>query len=205
MKPEELLHHFSPYLPTDRFRALLRNSDLPPTSEGAALLVDISGFTPMTTQFVVEYGAERASEELKRRLNPMFEAIAGQVFHHGGSVIRFTGDGFIAWFDDRGTDQTIESGMGIPALLRAASAGLEMQAVMPLFRGLRLKVCIGGGRTYRWVVGQAQHGLSDVLLGPAVEAMVSLAGEAQPGQVMTHRDSVGWLRSEGVTLELAET
>src|SRR5207248_194185 len=64
MKPEELLHHFSPYLPTDRFRALLRNSDLPASSEGAALMVDISGFTPMTTQLVVDYGPERASEEL---------------------------------------------------------------------------------------------------------------------------------------------
>ncbi len=109
MKPEELLHLFSPYLPTDRFRALLRNSDLPPTSEGAALLVDISGFTPLTTRLVVEYGPERASEELKRRLNPMFEAIAGQVFHHGGSVIRFTGDGFIAWFDDTAQWSAIRS------------------------------------------------------------------------------------------------
>src|SRR5437016_6888217 len=158
MKPEELLHLFSPYLPTDRFRALLRNSDLPPTSEGAALLVDISGFTPLTTRLVVEYGPERASEELKRRLNPMFEAIAGQVFHHGGSVIRFTGDGFIAWFDDNARDQAVDAAVSVPAVLRAVAAGLEMQAVMPLFRGLRLKVCVAGGKVYRWVVGHPQHG-----------------------------------------------
>src|SRR5258708_29753287 len=124
MKPEELLHLFSPYLPTDRFRALLRGSDLPSSSEGAALLVDISGFTPMTTQLVVEYGAERASEELKRRLNPMFEAIAGQVFHHGGSVIRFTGDGFIAWFTDTGQDQAGEATVTVPAVLCAVAACL---------------------------------------------------------------------------------
>ena len=136
MRPEELLHLFSPYLATDRFRALLRNSELPGVGEGAALLVDISGFTPLTTGLVVEYGPQRASEELKRRLNPMFEAIAGQVFHHGGSVIRFTGDGFIAWFDDLHIDQELNATGGVPAALRAVAAGLEMQAVMPLFRGL---------------------------------------------------------------------
>src|SRR5579859_496193 len=192
MKPEELLHLFSPYLPTDRFRALLRDSDLPTSSEGAALLVDISGFTPMTTQLVVEYGAERASEELKRRLNPMFEAIAGQVFHHGGSVIRFTGDGFIAWFGDHQDSQQDAqqrgqgNEQGVPAVIRAAAAGREMQALMRLFRGLKLKVCIGHGKAFRWVVGQRQHSMSDVLLGPAVEQMVSLSAEAQPGQVLLH-------------------
>src|SRR5215470_16369864 len=166
MKPEDLLHLFGPYLPTDRFRALLANRQLPTDTRGSALLVDISGFTPLTTRLVTEFGAQRASEELKRRLNPMFEAIAGQVFHHGGSVIRFTGDGFIAWFDDRPTDQSIDTAVSVPAVLRAVAAGLEMQAVMPLFRGLRLKVCVGGGMAYRWVVGHPQHGLNDVLLGP---------------------------------------
>ncbi len=107
MKPEELLHLFGPYLPTDRFRALLRNSEIPINSEGAALLVDVVGFTPLTTRLVAEYGPERACDELKRRLNPMFEAIAGQVFHHGGSVISFTGDGFIAWFDDHPIGQML--------------------------------------------------------------------------------------------------
>src|SRR5260221_2898479 len=201
MKPEELLHLFSPYLPTDRFRALLRHGDLPLASEGAALMVDISGFTPLTTQLVVEYGPDRASEELQRRINPMFEAIAGQVFHHGGSVIRFTGDGFIAWFDDHQFAQSAD----IPATLRALAAGLEMQSMMRFFRGLKLKVCVGMGTTHRWVVGQSQHGLSEVLLGPAVEQMLTLVAEAQVGQVMIHRNAIAWLRKQEVALELTDT
>lgn len=205
MKPEELLHLFGPYLPTDRFRALLRNSEIPPNSEGAALLVDVVGFTPLTTQLVAEYGPERACDELKHRLNPMFEAIAGQVFHHGGSVISFRGDGFIAWFDDHPIGQMIENGAGVPALLRAVTAGLDMQAVMPLFRGLQLRICIGVGRAHRWVVGQAQHGLNDVICGPAVEAMHSLAGESQSGQVLIHRDAIPLLRSENVNVVVVET
>jgi adenylate cyclase len=205
MKPEQQLHLFSPYLPTDRFRALLRNSDLPTSSEGAALVVDISGFTPMTTRLVVEYGPERASEELKRRLNPMFEAIAGQVFHHGGSVIRFTGDGFIAWFDDQPVGQNVSPTATVSAASRAVSAGLEMQAVMPLFKGLRLKVYVGAGLAYRWVVGHPSFGLMDVLLGPAVEAVLSLGGEAQAGQVLVHRDMIAVLRDAGVHLEIGDS
>jgi predicted ATPase/class 3 adenylate cyclase len=205
MKPEELLHLFGPYLPTDRFRALLRNSEIPLNSEGAALLVDVVGFTPLTTQLVSEYGPEWACDELKHRLNPMLEAIAGLVFHHGGSVISFTGDGFIAWFDDHPIGQMVENGAGVPALLRAVTAGLDMQTVMPLFRGLQLRICIGAGLAHRWVVGQPQHGLNDVISGPAVEAMHSLAGESQSGQVLIHHDAIPLLRSENVNIVVAET
>src|SRR5687767_5863890 len=126
MQPEELLHRFAPYLPTDRFRALLRNRELPLATEGAALLTDVVGFTPLTTRLVAEMGAERAVDELKRRMNPMFEAVAGQVFHNGGSVIRFTGDGFIAWFDEAPIGQDVDPTKRVPAALRALSAGLEM-------------------------------------------------------------------------------
>ena len=207
MKPEELLHLFAPYLPTDRFRAVLSNSDLPSSGDGAALMADISGFTPLTTRLVEEFGAQRAVEELNRRVNPMFEAIAGQVFIHGGSVIRFTGDGFIAWFNNSGPDHTgrTDSGAGVPAISRAIAAGLGMQAVMPLFKGLRLKVCVGAGVAFRWVVGQPEFGLADVLSGPAVEAMSSLGGEAQPGQVMIHSEIIPLLDREDVTMEIAST
>ncbi len=200
MKPEELLHLFAPYLPTDRFRALLRNHDIPTTCEGAALLVDVVGFMPMTTRYVADYGPVRACEELKRRLNPMLEAIAGQVFHHGGSVIRFTGDGFIAWFEDHPIGYTADN--TISALMRAVAAGLEMQAVMPLFRGLQLKVCIGMGAANRWVVGQAHYGLTDILSGPAVDAVGSLVSSAQPQQVLVHYDAIPYLRGEQAQMEL---
>lgn len=208
MQPEELLHLLGPYLPTDRFRALLRNSALPRTTHGASMLVDISGFTPMTTRLVAEYGPQRASEELKRRINPMFEAIAGQVFQHGGSVIRFLGDGFTAWFDDQpiGWETTLkERSQPVPGALRAAAAGLEMQSLMRLFRGLRLKVCIGAGAAERLVVGVPDHGLTDILSGPAVQGMVSLTGEAQPDQVMIHHDAIPLLRAQQATMEIAET
>ena len=38
------------YLPQDRLRALACGEDLPDRTQGAALLADISGFTPLTEQ-----------------------------------------------------------------------------------------------------------------------------------------------------------
>ena len=199
--PEELLHLFGPFLATDRFRALLRNTELPSVTEGAALLVDLSGFTPLTESLVREFGARRASDELKRRINPMFEAIAGQVFHHGGSVVRFTGDGFMAWFDEKQIGQPAFA-PAVPAALRAVAAGLDMQSVMRLFRGLRIKVAIGTGTAYRWIAGQPERGLSDMLSGPAVDAMLAVTRNVQPGQVMISDGALSLLKAAHATFTI---
>jgi predicted ATPase/class 3 adenylate cyclase len=205
MKPEDLLHLFAPYLATDRFRALLKGTNLPAAAQGAVLIVDISGFTPLTTQLVAEFGAQRASDELRRRLNPMFEAIAGLVFHHGGSVIRFMGDGFTAWFDDQPTDAEQPLLAGV---LRAVSAAVQMQETMSairLFRSFRLRTYIGMGSVDRWTVGLPDYGYADVLSGGAVQAALSLLAESQPEQVIVHAECVPVLREAGVTLQLSET
>ncbi|PJF36913.1 MAG: hypothetical protein CUN49_02980 [Candidatus Thermofonsia Clade 1 bacterium] len=205
MKPEDLLHLLAPYLATDRFRALLQGKTLPAVAQGAVLTVDISGFTPLTTQLVAELGAQRASDELKRRLNPMFEAIAGLVFHHGGSVIRFMGDGFTSWFDDQPVTSTTQP---IAGVLRAVTAAVQMQEMMHsmrLFRGLRLRIYIGMGSVDRWAVGLPQYGYADVLSGAAVQAALSLVAETQPEQVVVHADCVPVLREAGVALQLNES
>lgn len=214
----ELLHLLGPHLPTDRFRAILAGGDLPTRSQGAALLVDIIGFTPMTTKLFDEYGPQRAGEELKRRINPMFEAVAGLVFHTGGSVIRFSGDGFTAWFDDQRygfsepTEASTEHGNenraedSLPGVLRAIVAAIEMQRIIKLWRqqGLTLRVCIGVGEGERWIVGQPLHGLIDVLFGEAAQQMISLVGETQAGQIMVHSSVIALLRDEGISFEISE-
>ena len=200
MTPEDLLHLFGPFLPTDRFRALLSGRELPTTANGAALLVDMSGFTPLAASLVTTHGQSRASEELKRRLNPMLEATAGQVFQHGGSVIRFVGDGFLAWFDDSHLT-TLDS--PVSAVLRATAAAYNMQSMMSIFRDLSLRIAIGPGLAYRWVVGQARHGLNDVLSGPAVEAMVNLIDQVEPGKIILPTDAHDILTSGDVRFQPA--
>jgi adenylate cyclase len=202
---ETRLHLIAPYLPTDRFRALLKQRDLPLVAQGAALMVDISGFTPLTTRLVGQHGAQRAGEELRRLINPMFEAIGGQIFQYGGSIIRFLGDGFTAWFDDSHAHDSTQPIRPVPAVIRALAAGQEIQKLQMFFRGLRLKIYIGAGMANRWVVGLPTLGLSDVLSGPAVQAMVNLAGEAQPDQVLIHHEAIPSLRAFAVPFELTET
>lgn len=204
---QDLLHLFGPYLPTDRFRAMLSGVDLPAESHGAAMFVDMTGFSELTIHLVAEFGPQRAGDELKRRLNPMFEVIAGQVFQHGGSVIRFAGDGFSAWFADDpiGAGEVDNAQPPVSGLLRALAAGREMQSVMQLWRDLRLKVCIGTGIGKRYVVGRPEFGLVDVLAGPAVDVAVSLVGETQPEQVMVHSSALPALGRAEVAIELTET
>ena len=202
MNPEELLHLFGPFLPTDRFRALLRGHELPTTAQGAALMMDMSGFTPLASRLVDDFGPRRASEELKRRLNPMLEATAGQVFQHGGSVIRFVGDGFLAWFDDQ-PDAVEAETVPMPGILRATAAAFNMQSLMPIFRGLSLKIALAPGTAHRWVVGQTRYGLNDVLSGPAVEQMVRLIEDVEPGEIMVAADAAEALTSSAVEWQTA--
>jgi predicted ATPase/class 3 adenylate cyclase len=193
-----LLHRLAPYLPTDRFRAELANRALPEVASGAAMLVDVSGFTPLTVKLVEEFGPQRAGEELKRRLNPMFEAIAGLVFTHGGSVIRFTGDGFTAWFDD--TLPHVSSADLLPGLVRAAVAALEMMGTMVFFRGLDIKVAVSQGTVRRWVLGDPALGLLDVMAGNAVENVADLAGRCVSHEVRLPANHASFL-AESAGLE----
>lgn len=203
-KITNLLHLLGPYLPTDRFRALLRGDRLPESTSGAAMVVDFSGFTALTEKLHRE-SPERASEMLKRVVNPIFEAIAGLVFIHGGSVIRFTGDGFTAWFDDM-QSEAFERGLEqLSGLERAAIAGLEMQSTMKIFNSLRLKVVIGGGNAQRWVVGNPTRGLNDLLAGEAIEHALRVIGECLPGQVLLYQDTVPYLFGTGFTMEISES
>ncbi len=158
----------------------------------------------MAVDLVVKYG-ESAGERLGRRLNPMFELIAGQIFHHGGSVIRFLGDGFTAWFDDTHRPTAETSPRPLPGVLRAVVAGMGIQEVMHIYKELRHKICVGVGEADRWVVGMPSYGLNDVLSGEAVSRMISLSGEAQPEQVMVHRDALPTLRAAHIGLEITDT
>jgi class 3 adenylate cyclase/tetratricopeptide (TPR) repeat protein len=187
-----LLHLLGPYLPTDRFRSLLGGQTLPQHSHGTAMIVDISGFTPLTVSLVQQFGPQRASEELKRKLNPMFEAIGGLVFTHGGSVIRFVGDGFTAWFPDE-LPHRARLTPYLPGVVRAGVAALEMLDMMVFFKQLDLKIGLNPGVARRWVVGDERYGLLDVLAGPAIETAAEVIGRCEPHQARLGRGGLALL------------
>jgi class 3 adenylate cyclase len=80
------------YLPVDRRRALAREADLPRLASGAAIFVDISGFTPLTEALARELGGRRGAEELSATLDRIFSALIEPLHVWDGSVVYFSGD-----------------------------------------------------------------------------------------------------------------
>ncbi len=171
-----LLHDLVPFLPVDRLHAILNNQDLPPTSEGTALFADISGFTGLAERLGDELGPERGAEELNSQVNYTFVGLIDAVDRYHGSVLRFSGDGFTAWFTDENS------------AIHAATASLAMQAVMQAVTAalpdLRLKIGLGTGTARRFLPGDPAMGIFDVLAGPAVTRMTQAEKMAEPGQIV---------------------
>ncbi|MCB0092035.1 MAG: hypothetical protein KDE54_29295, partial [Caldilineaceae bacterium] len=87
------------YLAMDRRFALAGGYALADRTHGAALFVDISGFTPLTEALVRELGPQRGAEELTRYLNLVYDAVIDELHRYGGSVIAFAGDAITCWLD----------------------------------------------------------------------------------------------------------
>jgi class 3 adenylate cyclase/tetratricopeptide (TPR) repeat protein len=177
----------SSYIPGDRRRALAAGTSLPERVHGAALFADISGFTPLAEALANELGSERASELLTGHLNRVFHAVIDELDRHGGHVIYFSGDAITCWLD--GDDGA-----------RAAAVGLGMQAAMQregevttpagLSLPLALKVAIAVGPARRFVVGDPELQLIDVLAGGLVDRIADVEQLAEKGEVLAHESAL---------------
>src|SRR5205085_6813157 len=90
------------YIAQDRHEALARGQELPHRTSGAAMLADVTGFTPLAEALALAYGPRRGAEELTALLNQVYEALIAQIERFGGSVVGFSGDAITCWFDDGG-------------------------------------------------------------------------------------------------------
>src|SRR4051794_28100289 len=179
------------YIPRDRRRALAAGQPLPTRVSGSALFADISGFTPFTEQLADELGSQRASEVLTGHLNRIFHAVIAELDRVGGDVIYFSGDAITCWLD--GDDG-----------LRATSCGFAMQEAIereghiatPAGRDFRLtlKVAVAVGEARRFVVGDPDLQLIDVLAGRLVDRIADAQQLAGRGEVVADESAVDALR-----------
>ncbi|QIK66202.1 AAA family ATPase [Nocardioides sp. HDW12B] len=186
------------YLPGDRRTALARGEDLPRRTTGSAVFVDISGFTPLTEALATELGARRGAEELTATLDRVFSALLERLHVWRGSVIYFSGDAVTAWLDG-------DDGLG------AVACALEMQRVMdgvglvrtPQGREVRLgvKVAVATGPVHRFVVGDPDVQLVDVLAGSLTESLASAEQVSESGDVVV---DAGAMASLGDRVAIAE-
>jgi adenylate cyclase len=169
------------YIPMDRRQAIASGKDLPDRTSGAALFADISGFTPLTEALMKELGAGRGAEELTRQLNAVYDALIAEVHRYGGSVIGFSGDAITCWFD--GDDG-----------LRGTACALAMQQAMDQFAqvnvrssvsvSLAIKVAVAAGSVRRFLVGDPQIQVIDVLAGATLDRLAQAEKLANPHEVV---------------------
>lgn len=178
------------YIARDRRRALASRTEMPDRIHGSALFADISGFTPLTETLATELGSQRGAEELTANLGRVFHAVIEALDRHGGDVIYFSGDAITCWLD--GDDG-----------LRATAAALAMQAEMARVGTIRspggatvqlaLKVAVAVGKARRFVVGDPEIQLIDVLAGALIDDLADTEHHADKGEVVLDPSAVASL------------
>jgi adenylate cyclase len=185
------------YLPIDRRLALAEGRELAARARGAALFADISGFTPLTEMLARELGRQRGAEELTVYLNRVYDALITELYHYGGTVICFSGDAITCWFDETVPAQAVATPE--PAALRATAAALAMQQAMQQFSALQVtgghiislavKTAVTAGPVCRFVAGDPQIMLVDVLAGATLERLAAAEQQAQQGDVVLDEET----------------
>ena len=177
----------SAYIPADRQRAIAAGISLPTRSHGAVLLADISGFTPLTEALTRALGQARGAEELVSTLDQVYDSLLREVHRFGGSVISFSGDGVICFFE------------GIE-VHRAVAAAFAMQTAIQQFQhviiprgesiSLTVKVAVAFGSIRRFQVGNPSIQFLDTLAGTAVDRLAEAAKLAGKGEVVCDEPTV---------------
>ncbi|MCA9934399.1 MAG: tetratricopeptide repeat protein [Ardenticatenaceae bacterium] len=169
------------YIPMDWRQALSLKVDLSGRTHGAALFADISGFTPLTEGLARVLGPQRGAEELASYINRVYDALIAELHRYGGSVISFAGDSITCWLE--GDDGR-----------RATACALAMQQAMSQFEtvtapgdmtvSLAVKTAVAVGSARRFLVGDPQMQIIDVLAGSLLDELIEAEHHANKGEVV---------------------
>jgi class 3 adenylate cyclase/tetratricopeptide (TPR) repeat protein len=178
------------YVARDRRWALAEHREMPDRVEGAALFADISGFTQVTEALANELGSQRGSEELTRHLGRVFHAIIAELDQRGGDVIYFSGDAITCWLDGDDGRRATAAAFGMQDAI--ARVGLiETPGGTEVRLGLKVAVAVGAAR--RFVVGDPEIQLIDVLAGALIDELAETEHHATQGEVVLHESAMAAL------------
>lgn len=186
------------YIAGDRRRALAAGVELPDRVRGAALFADVSGFTPLTETLTADLGPQRGAEELTACLNLVFHALVSELDRFGGDVIYFSGDAITCWLDGDDGSRATACGLAMQEAIERVGEELADGAA-----GVRLamKVAVAVGAARRFVVGDPEIQLIDVLAGSLIDALAAAEHHARQGEVVLDESA---LVSLGDRVEIAE-
>jgi class 3 adenylate cyclase/tetratricopeptide (TPR) repeat protein len=169
------------YLPGDRRRALAAGRELPDRVRGAAIFADISGFTRLTEELAREHGQRRGAEELTGHLNRVFHAVIDELDRFGGDVIYFSGDAITCWIDGDDGARAVAAGF---AMHRALDRVGEIVTPSGASIRLAMKVAVAVGPARRFLVGDPEIQLIEVLAGRLIDDLAQAEQHCQPGEVV---------------------
>jgi len=172
---------FSAYLPMDRRQAIANRKPLPETATGSAIFADISGFTSLTEMLSHELGAQRGAEELTHQLNQVYDALISQVHRFGGSVIGFSGDAITCWFDQDDGGRAVACALAMQTEMRQFA---RIQIVPKKTVTLELKTAVTAGKVRRFLVGDPNIQVIEVLSGDLVNRLAEIEHQSRRSEVV---------------------
>lgn len=161
--------------------------------QGAALFVDLSGFSTMTD--VLSTHGTHGAEVLANMMRMVFEPLVNAVYQQGGFVIGYAGDAFNAIFPDQASRQ---------AMWRCLFAALAMQEYIKSNSQIstpygeftiRIKVGIGYGAT-TWQIFKSINGkrVSYWFRGDSLNGAVKAEELAHAGDIVADSTSYSQLK-----------
>lgn len=186
------------FIPEDRRLALAQGRDLPDRTSGTVLFADISGFTPLTAALAQELGVQRGAEEVLNQINPVYEAIISELHKYGGSVMGFAGDSITCWLDGDDGGRGVACALAMQVAMRPFST-VKTPAGTPIT--LAIKVAVTSGPARRFVVGDPDIQLIDVLAGRTLDHVASAEKLTEKGEVVVGSEIVAAL---GENIRVAE-
>jgi class 3 adenylate cyclase/tetratricopeptide (TPR) repeat protein len=189
------------YIPRDRRWALHAGHALPDRVTGAALFADISGFTPLTEALAGELGPQRGAEELTANIGRVFHAVIGELDAFDGNVIYFAGDAITCWLDGDDGTRACAAAIGMQeAIARTGTITTPGGSTVQL----EMKVAIAVGSARRFVVGDPDIQLIDVLAGRLMDTLAAAEHHAGRGEIVLDQSAVASLGGRAVLGESRE-
>ena len=169
------------YLPQDRRRALAGGEPVPEQQRGAVAFADLSGFTALTERLSDRLGPLRGAEELGAWLRRLYEPLIAAVEDEDGTVLGFAGDSITCFFagDDGARAVRAADRMQDEVARLEGARAADGERI-----GVRLKVAIAVGPVRRFVVGDPELRLWDVMAGSTLRTTAQMESEAVPGDVV---------------------
>lgn len=157
----------------------------------AVLIIDISGFTPMTEKF--ERMGPDGVEQLTAALSRYFGIIISAVGEHGGEIASLAGDALLSYWP--ATDEDDRTAALARALRGAATIRERLVgAVLEDDTQLEFHSALAAGSVRRlFVGGHGDHRLS-VVTGAPLDALGDALGEAASGDLILTKEAAARLR-----------